>query len=425
MALHTINDLKQRQALPLEIKIRMTQQRIREWVSEYGTDGVYVSFSGGKDSTVLLHIVRKMYPDIPAVFLDTGLEYPEIREFVKTFDNVVWLKPEMNFKQVINTYGYPFISKEVSNCVDGARKYLDALANKENAEVSDDANIPYASNMADILGIARRREAKDNPEWHALRSGEISNYRVLRLLGELKDKEGKPSKFNQTKYAFFLNAPFKISDKCCNVMKKRPAHKYERETGRKPIIATMAEESYLRTQKWLDEGCNAFDGTHPHSKPMSFWRNQDVLRYIKDNNLPIASVYGDIVEDVDPADFVGNQMKLWDIPGDQKCKALKTTGCKRTGCAMCMFGGHIDVNRIADIAKVSRPEISDYVFRGGTFDERGLWVPDKIGLGYWFVMKWTNIHGGFNMNIPNFEEYEKKYGNEKTHRYLYGDTSDD
>ena len=132
-------------------------------------------------------------------------------------------------------------------------------------------------------------------------------------------------------------------------------------------------------------------------------------------------MYGDIVEDVDPDDFVGNQMKRWDIPGEQKCEVLKTTGCKRTGCAMCMFGGHIDVNRIADIAKVSRPEISDYVFRGGTFDEQGFWVPDKIGLGYWFVMKWINIYGGFNMNIPNFEEYEKKYGNEKTHHYLYGD----
>lgn len=386
MALHTINDLKQRQALPLEIKIRMTQQRIREWVSEYGTDGVYVSFSGGKDSTVLLHIVRKMYPDIPAVFLDTGLEYPEIREFVKTFDNVVWLKPEVNFKQVINTYGYPFISKEVSNCVDGARKYLDVLADKENAEVSDDANIPYASNMADILGIARRREAKDNPEWLALRSGEISNYRVLRLLGELKDKEGKPSKFNQTKYAFFLNAPFKISDKCCNVMKKRPAHKYERETGRKPIIATMAEESYLRTQKWLAEGCNAFDGKNPHSKPMSFWRNQDVLRYIKDNNLPIASVYGDIVEEV-PEENANHQIKLWECDTKTKEVNLITTGCKRTGCMYCAFGCHLNNDQRFVSMKETHPKQYDYIMR----------PESEGGLNYKEVIDWINEHGNLNI----------------------------
>lgn len=127
MAEHTIQELKTRQALPLEIKIRMTEQRIREWVNEFGIDGVYVSFSGGKDSTVLLHIARRIYPDIKAVFVDTGLEYPEIRQFVKTFNNVDWIKPKMNFKQVIEKYGYPFISKEVSECVQGARKYLHSL----------------------------------------------------------------------------------------------------------------------------------------------------------------------------------------------------------------------------------------------------------------------------------------------------------
>ena len=116
--------LAELQGYPLSIKVSLTKQRIREWVHRYGEDGVYISFSGGKDSTVLLHIVREMYPDIPAVFVDTGLEYPEIRQFVKRFDNVVWLKPEMNFRQVIEKYGYPFISKEVSQCVYSARKYL-------------------------------------------------------------------------------------------------------------------------------------------------------------------------------------------------------------------------------------------------------------------------------------------------------------
>ena len=71
------------QSLPLSAKVRMTETRIRAWVDEYGEDGVYISFSGGKDSTVLLHIVRNLYPSIKAVFVDTGLEYPEVREFVK------------------------------------------------------------------------------------------------------------------------------------------------------------------------------------------------------------------------------------------------------------------------------------------------------------------------------------------------------
>ena len=131
MAKHTISDLYQMQSMPLNIKVRMTQNRIRGWVDEYGEDGVYVSFSGGKDSTVLLDIVRKMYPGIVAVFVDTGLEYPEIRDFVKTFDNVEWLKPKKTFRQVIEEYGYPFISKEVSERVYGARRYLEKLRERE------------------------------------------------------------------------------------------------------------------------------------------------------------------------------------------------------------------------------------------------------------------------------------------------------
>lgn len=123
MGKHTIGDLQQMQSLSLEQKIEMTKRRVTEWVDEYGIDGVYVSFSGGKDSTVLLDICRKLYPEMKAAFVDTGLEYPEIRQFVKTFDNVEWLKPKKTFKEVINEYGYPIISKEVSECVSGAKRY--------------------------------------------------------------------------------------------------------------------------------------------------------------------------------------------------------------------------------------------------------------------------------------------------------------
>ena len=113
---HTIGDLQQMQSLPLGAKIEMTKRRIREWY-DYWNGQVYVSFSGGKDSTVLLNIARELYPDIEAVFVDTGLEYPEIRQFVQTFENVTILRPKMRFDEVIKKYGYPIISKEVSECV--------------------------------------------------------------------------------------------------------------------------------------------------------------------------------------------------------------------------------------------------------------------------------------------------------------------
>lgn len=132
---HTISDLYQMQSMPLVIKVRMTQNRIRGWVDNFGLDGVYVSFSGGKDSTVLLDIARGLYPDMLAVFVDTGLEYPEVRNFVKTYDNVEWLKPKKNFRQVIEEYGYPFISKEVSDKVQGARRYVQAVRERERRRI--------------------------------------------------------------------------------------------------------------------------------------------------------------------------------------------------------------------------------------------------------------------------------------------------
>jgi 3'-phosphoadenosine 5'-phosphosulfate sulfotransferase (PAPS reductase)/FAD synthetase len=127
MAERTLDDLRQKQALPLNVKVRLTMERIRQWVNEYGEDGVYVSFSGGKDSTVLLHIVRSMYPNVKAVFCDTGLEYPTVRQFVKKTDNVDILKPKMTFKEVIRKYGYPVIGKEVASAVDGGKKYIAKL----------------------------------------------------------------------------------------------------------------------------------------------------------------------------------------------------------------------------------------------------------------------------------------------------------
>ena len=97
MSERTIQDLWQLQGLPLNLKIRMTKDRIRQWIQTYGEDGVYVSFSGGKDSTVLLDLVRQDYPNVPGMFVDTGLEFPQIRDFVRQHENIEWVKPKMNF----------------------------------------------------------------------------------------------------------------------------------------------------------------------------------------------------------------------------------------------------------------------------------------------------------------------------------------
>ena len=165
------------------------------------------------------------------------------------------------------------------------------------------------------------------------------------------------SMFSLESYKFMLEAPFEISKRCCYIMKKNPAHRYNKETGRKPITAQMASESRLRTQVWLKQGCNAFNGKNPISNPMSFWVEQDVLRYIKDRNLKICSVYGDVVTD----DEETGQMQLSDYEGmelfDLGQQTLHCTGCERTGCVLCGFGAHIQGDDRFIRLKETHPEM--------------------------------------------------------------------
>ena len=112
--------LQQMQRLPLIVKIRKTQLRIKEWYEHFDGD-VYVAFSGGKDSTVLAHLVHEMYPDVPLVFSNTGLEYPEIQSFARKM-GAEFVRPKIMFSEVISKYGYPIVSKEVSDAIYYARR---------------------------------------------------------------------------------------------------------------------------------------------------------------------------------------------------------------------------------------------------------------------------------------------------------------
>jgi 3'-phosphoadenosine 5'-phosphosulfate sulfotransferase (PAPS reductase)/FAD synthetase len=134
-AVHDAQRLAELQALPLERKIQISQARIIEWYQHYNGN-VVVSFSGGKDSTVLLHMVRKLYLDVRAVFSNTGLEYPEIQKFAKSFDLVDTVTPKMRFDQVLSTYGYPLISKEVAEAIYYARRIRSQVVQVERENIA-------------------------------------------------------------------------------------------------------------------------------------------------------------------------------------------------------------------------------------------------------------------------------------------------
>ena len=355
---HDAERLKELQALPLNRKIQITQTRIIEWYQHY-QGNVCISFSGGKDSTVLLHIARQIYPDIKAVFSNTGLEYPEIREFVNGFDNVDIVTPSMNFGQVISQYGYPLIGKEVAEAIYYARRI-----HSQNVQVE------------------RERERTAERKWRELHSQRLdthsdkriekpengsprkvdSTFRRMQLSGRGAGVDNyKKSIFNKEKYLpLARDVPVLISHYCCFKMKKSPIQKYQRANNYKPILATLAEESEIRRQGWLRHGCNAFQSKKPTSQPMSFWTEQDVLTYILEYGIPIASVYGEIVM----VDGDGNEYQPSSLIGETM--NLKCTGCDRTGCVFCAFGAHLEKGqtRFQRLA-ITHPRLYEFCIGGG------------------------------------------------------------
>lgn len=300
--------LQQLQGLPLEIKIEKTKLRIREWYESFEGE-VYVSYSGGKDSIVLLDLVRSVYPDVLAVFCDTGLEYPEVKEVVKNTSNVKTIRPEMSFRNVIEKWGYPIISKEQS-------QYLyDAKNTKSEKQLN------------------------------------------TRLYGN-KYGLGKVSE----KWKFLLDTDIKISDKCCNELKKKPFKKFERQTGLHPILGIMANESIHRQKEYLNTGCNAFESKRPISRPIGFWTEQDILIYLKKYNLKYPSVYGDIIELNDGR--------------------LELSGVIRTGCIFCAYGVHLEkgVNKFQKL-ETTHPKLHEYCMK----------PKEEGGLGLAYVLDVINV----------------------------------
>ena len=236
--------LRQMQSLPLEAKVIKSNLRIKEWYDHWEGE-VCVSFSGGKDSTVLLHLVRQMYPDVPGVFVDTGLEYPEIRQFVKKVENVVWVKPDMHFKDVINKYGYPVISKRIAQYVRESRTRTgnnDATIRLRTTGIKPDGSLSKCSKIPD-------------------------------------------------KWLFLREAPFAISDKCCRVMKKAPLDNYSKETGQMPFVGVMAADGANRELSYLQTGCNAFGSKRPKSTPLGFWLEKDIWAYLDGHDVSYSEIY--------------------------------------------------------------------------------------------------------------------------------------
>ncbi|MCK9593780.1 MAG: phosphoadenosine phosphosulfate reductase family protein [Methanoregula sp.] len=291
-------ELAQMQGLPLHLKIIKTVARLSEFYDTYN-GMVYCAFSGGMDSTILADIIKRSGLNIPLVFCNTGNEYPDLVKFALSKNPVV-IRPEHSFKWVCEHYGFPVVSKEVSK------------------------------------NISRYRNTKSDLQ------------KQLRLNGGICPASGKrQARGIPLKYHYLVDAPFKISDMCCEIIKKRPFKKYDKESRRFPITAEIADESIKRRFTYMKTGCNNYNSKIPKSMPMGFWKQQDVLAYALAFDVKYAPTYGK-------------------IEYDPEKKILYTTKEKRTGCYNCMYGVQMEghPNRFERM-KIEYPELYNVCMNQG------------------------------------------------------------
>ena len=212
-----------------------------------------------------------------------------------------------------------------------------------------------------------------------------------------EEQFGEKSMFNKEKWLpLARDVPILISHYCCQKMKKQPMKRYQHKNHLYPLLGTMTEESRVRKQAWIRHGCNAFQSTNPTSQPLSFWTNQDILAYIVYYDIPIASVYGDIVT----VDADGNTYNARDMIAP--CGKLSCSGCERTGCIFCGFGFHNErgTTRFQRIS-YTHPVQYEYCIGGGewinnpyydpvapvwdgawkNWNPKWVWGPSKKGFG--------------------------------------------
>jgi 3'-phosphoadenosine 5'-phosphosulfate sulfotransferase (PAPS reductase)/FAD synthetase len=323
----TRKELSEMLEWPLDKKVFWAMDAIYEFY-RYNEGKVYISFSGGKDSCVLLDLVRKIDKNIPAVFIDTGLEYPEIREHARKHDNVIWLRPEMTYNKVIETYGIPVISKRTS-------EKLYFLKN------------PKESNKG---------------------------YRNYILTGYTNTGKYHPFHKLSERWKFLVDSPYAVSHRCCDILKKNPVHKFERQTKLRPYLGLLASESQDRMNSYLVTGCNSMLAkSSSKSMPLSLFTEENIWEYSEKYNVKFASIYYDREVDVDG-------------------KRVTVKGVNRTGCSFCLFGLHMEkgYNRLQKM-QLTHPKIWNYIIY-------------KVGFGYFLDFMNENVKGNKFRYSINTEE---------------------
>lgn len=249
------------------------------WAIENKINEILISFSGGKDSTVLMELViserAKLQCDIkltPAYAME--ITFPETIKFIKStvkkyqekydFVNSLYLvPPKKKWKEILNKHGYPIYSKIFSNNIN---KMVNANTKTQQ--------LLYGFGMKDSTFF------------------KIPKDRLFLL-----DK------------AF---TRYKIANKCCDYIKGGLKH-----DKRPKFIGTLTEESEIRKRSWINNGCNIYSNQEAQSRPLSLWKEDEIINFIIKNKIEINPVYG--------LDLETKKMRF-----------------KRLGCSSCPFGSQFE-----------------------------------------------------------------------------------
>ncbi len=354
--------LKEKQAWTYSDKKQTSVSRIMEFCM-MNENNVCVAFSGGADSTVLLDLVCFVWgellnnpKELTVLYSNTSNEFAvmpkhaqKIVDLMKERHGVTIdyheLRGKRSFVEVVKTEGYPVGSKKISRMVKDCRNFF----KKSELRFED-----VADHLDD--GI----ESADY-----LRSLGLPNGVICYLTGITRANRKCSSWRIPKKWRKLITAPFDVTEKCCDILKKEPMKNIQKETDKGVFIGTMAVDSETRDESYRKNGCIIFNDKVKQCTPLGYWLEKDKMKYLVEYNLPVAPVYGEIKQTENGEDYF--------------------TGEQHTGCKLCLFGCHLEKgsdNRIQRLAKI---EPAAYKFAMKPLEEGGLGykdVMDYIGVEY-------------------------------------------